>query len=230
MTSSGTYSFALSNADVMIEGFARCGVRRTALLAEHIADARTAINLAMVKFSNLQPNLWSSEQQTVALVAGTTTYTLPARSVMVLSCFIRTGSGTAQNDQIVWPVSEAEYASFSNKASQGKPSVYWFNRQITPTLSFYLTPDDATTYTAYLQIVRQLQDANLPSGETPDIPYRWIDALCAETAHRLSRIYAPDKEQMRKADAAEAWSVAATQDTENVPLVIAPAIGVYSRR
>lgn len=30
MTSSGTYSFALSNADVMIEGFARCGVRRTA--------------------------------------------------------------------------------------------------------------------------------------------------------------------------------------------------------
>lgn len=214
----------------MIEGFARCGVRRTAILPEHLADGKNAINLAMVTFSNKQPNLWSSEQQTVALVAGTTTYTLPARSVMVLSCFIRTGSGTSQNDRILWPVSEFEYASFANKNSQGFPSTYWFNRQITPTLSFYLTPDDDQTYTAYLQIVRQLQDANLPSGETPDIPYRWIDALCAETAYRLSRIYAPDKEQMRKTDAAEAWAVAATQDTENVPLVIAPAIGFYSSR
>lgn len=229
MTSSGTYSFALSNADVMIEGFARCSVRRTAILAEHLQDGARAINLAMVTFANKQPNLWTSEQQTVALVAGTTTYTLPARSVMILSCFLRTGSGASQNDRIVWPVSEYEYASFPNKNTQGFPSTYWFNRQITPEISFYLTPDSTLTYTAYLQIVRQIQDANVASGETPDIPYRWIDALCAETAYRLSRIYAPDKEQMRKADAVEAWAVAATQDVENVGMTIAPGIGSYYR-
>lgn len=228
MTSSNTYTFALSNADVMIEAFARCGVRRTALLAEHVQDGARAINLALVRWSNAQPNLWTSEQQTVSLVAGTTTYTLPARSVMILSCFIRTGSGSTQQDRIMWPVSEFEYASFPNKNEQGFPSVYWFNRQITPQLSFYLTPDGSQTYTAYLQIVRQIQDANLPSGETPDIPYRWIDALCAETAYRLSRIYAPEKEQLRKADAAEAWAIAATQDTENVSLNLIPALGAYT--
>lgn len=227
MTSSGTYAFSMSNADVMIEGYSRCGVRRTALLAEHIADGRNAINLALVTFANKQPNLWTSEQQTIALVSGTTTYTLPARSVMVLSCFIRIGSGDSQQDRICWPVSEFEYASYTNKNAQGFPSTYWFNRQITPQISFYLTPDDAQTYTAYLQIVRQVQDANLPSGETPDIPYRWLDALCAETAYRLSRIYAPDKEQMRKQDAAEAWAVAATQDVENVNMNIIPSIGGY---
>src|SRR4051812_4523796 len=102
MTTSGAYSFALSNADVLIEGFSRCGVRRAALLAEHIADGRNAVNLAMQKFSILIPNLWASEQQTVSLVAGTTTYTLPARSVMILSLFIRTGSGTSQQDRICW--------------------------------------------------------------------------------------------------------------------------------
>lgn len=230
MASSGLYAFSLSNADILIEGFSRCGVRRTSLLAEHIADGRNAINLALVTFANKQPNLWTSEQQTVSLVASTTTYTLPARSVMILSCFIRTGSGTSQQDRLCWPVSEMEYASYSNKAAEGFPSTFWFNRQITPTLSFYLTPDDAQTYTAYLQIVRQVQDANIPSGETPDIPYRWIDALCAETAYRLSRIYAPDKEQMRKADAAEAWAIAATQDTENVGMTIAPQIGGYYRQ
>lgn len=227
MSSSGTYNYALSNADVMIEAFARCGVRRTALLAEHIQDGRNAINLALVTFANKQPNLWTSEQQTISLVASTTTYTLPARSVMILSCFLRTGSGSSQQDRICWPLSEFEYASMPNKASEGFPSTFWFNRQITPTVSFYLTPDAAQTYTAYLQIVRQVQDANLAGGETPDIPYRWIDALCAETALRLSRTYAPDKEALRKADAAEAWAVAATQDTENVALNIVPSIGGY---
>lgn len=230
MASSGTYTFALSNADVMIEGFARCGVRRTALLAEHMQDGRRAINLAMVTFSNKQPNLWTSEEQTVALIAGTAEYDLPARSVMILSCFIRTGSGESQQDRIAWPLSEYEYASLPNKTSQGFPTQYWFNRQIDPTLTFYLVPDDNQTYTAHLQIVRQLQDANLPAGETPDIPYRWIDALCAETAYRLSRVYAPDKEAMRKQDAMEAWAVAATQDVENVPLAIIPALGGYFSR
>lgn len=227
MTSSGTYNFELSNADVMVEGFARCGIRRTALLAEHMKDGQRALNLALVTFANKQPNLWTSEQQTVSLVASTTTYTLPARSVQILSCFIRIGSGDSQQDRICWPLSEFEYASIPNKASVGFPSQFWFNRQITPQLSFYLTPDDAQTYTAYLQIVRQIQDANIPGGETPDIPYRWIDALCAETAYRLSRSYAPDKEQMRKMDAAEAWAVAATQDTENVAMNITPALGMY---
>lgn len=227
MTTSGTYSFNMSNADVLIEGFARCGVRRTALLAEHIADGAKAINLAMVKLSNLVPNLWAYEQYTVSLVAGTTTYSLPDRSVMVLSCFVRTGSGETAQDRILWPVSEFEYASFPNKAAQGFPSTYWFNRLISPTVSFYLTPDDTQTYTAYFQLTRQLQDANIQGGETPDVPYRFLDAVCAEVAHRLSRVYAPDKEAIRKQDAAEAWSVAATNDVENVALNIVPSLSAY---
>ncbi len=74
-----------------------------------------------------------------------------------------------------------------------------------------------------------MQDANLPGGETPDVPYRWIDAIVAGLAHRLSRIYAPQMEQLRKADAVDAWTTAATQDVENVALTLAPSIGLYYR-
>lgn len=204
-------------------------MRRPEILAEKIQDGYRELNLALVKFSNLQPNLWTSEQQTIALVAGTATYTLPARSVMILSCFIRTGSGASQNDRLIFPISEFEYASYPNKQDVGFPSVFWLNRQITPTLTFWLVPDATTTYTAYLQVVRQVQDANLPLGETPDLPYRWLDAITAELSFRLARIYAPDKEQMRKADATEAWAVAATNDVENVGLTIQPGIGDYYR-
>lgn len=217
----------MSNADVLVEGFSRCGVRRTALLAEHMQDGVKAINLAMVKLSNLVPNLWAYEEYQIPLVAGTTTYTVPARTVMILSAFIRTGTGTTVQDRILWPVSEFEYASFPNKSAQGFPSVYWFNRLINPVVNFYLTPDGTQTYTVYLQLTRQLQDVALTGGQTPDIPYRFYDALCAEVAHRLSRVYAPDKEAMRKQDAAEAWSIAATTDVENVSLNIVPAISAY---
>lgn len=219
----------MSNADVVLSAYSRCGIRRTSLLAEHLQDGYRELNLSMVKFSNVQPNLWVSEQQILPLVAGTTTYTLPARSIQILTCFIRTGSGASENDRLIFPISQYEYASYPNKESQGFPSVFWFNRQITPTLTFWLVPDDTQEYTAYLQIVRQIQDANLPSGETPDLPYRWLDAITAELAYRLSRIYAQDKEQIRKADAQEAWSIAATQDVEDVGMTIQPGVGDYYR-
>jgi hypothetical protein len=227
MTSSGTYNFGLSNIDVLTEGFSRCGIRRTSLLAEHIADGRNAINLAMVQFSNLIPNQFAEEQYTISLVSGTATYNFPTRGVMILSAFIRTGTGDSQQDRIIWPVSQYEYASYPNKTSQGFPSTYWYYRAQQPTVSFYLTPDDTQTYTAYFQLARQLQDANLPSGETPDVPYRFLDALCAEVAYRLSRVYAPDREAIRKVDADKAWAIAATTDVENVGLNITPALGAY---
>jgi hypothetical protein len=229
MTTSGTYSADMSVGEVLIEGFSRCQVRRTSLLAEHIKDGSQAIKLAMSKLSVLVPNLWAYEQQTVALVAGTTTYTLPSRSVMILSCFIRTGSGESAQDRILTPASTVEYSSFPNKAQRGFPSVFWFNRVVPPTISFYLTPDDAQTYTAYLQITRQLQDANLASGETPDVPFRFLDALCADVAHRLSRVYAPQLEDKRKIDADDAWRIAATNDVENVAMNVVPMIGGYYR-
>lgn len=229
MTSSGTYSFSMSNADILVSAYSRIGVRRTEILAQHMQDGYRELNLALSKYSNLQPNLWVSEQQTISLTAGTPTYTLPARSVQILSCFIRTGSGSNLNDRLVFPISEFEYASYPNKSSQGFPSVFWFNRQITPTMTFWLVPDATTTYTAYLQVVRQIQDANLQNGETPDFPYRWLDAITAELAYRLARIYAPDKEVMRKADAAEAWHIASTQDVENVQMTISPGLADYYR-
>lgn len=219
----------MSNADVLIEGFARCRIRRTSLLAEHIRDGAQAIKLAMSTLSIRVPNQWAYEQYSISLVAGTTSYSVPARTVQIMSAFIRTGSGDSQQDRICWPVSNYEYNSFPNKTSEGFPSTYFFSNVSSPTVSLYLTPDDAQTYTLYLQLTRQLQDANLAGGETPDVPFRFLDALCAEVALRLSRTYAPELEQMRKADAAEAWALAATTDTENVAMHITPSIGGYYR-
>ena len=110
MATSGTYNFSLDNSDILTESYARCGIRRAAITNDHIVDGTRAINLAMVKLGILVPNLWASEQYTQVLTASDANYALPARAIMILSCFIRTGSGDSQIDRILSPVSQVEYA------------------------------------------------------------------------------------------------------------------------
>lgn len=229
MTSSGTYSFNPAISDVVLSAYSRIQIRRSQLLAEHLTDAAREANYLLVEFNNKQPNLWRSELQTVALLQGTATYTLPARTVMVLAAYIRTGSGASQNDRLIFPVSTYEYASYPNKNTQGFPSVFWFNRQIIPEVTLWAVPDQTSTYTLLLQTATQIQDANLPGGETPDLPNRFLDAFVAGLAYRVARIWKPELEAARKADAAEAWAIAATQDIEDVDLMIAPQVGNYYR-
>ena len=41
---------------------------------------------------------------------------------------------------------------------------------------------------------------NAGAGGKAAVPYWWLNAYVADLAHRLSRIYAPNLEQLRKAD------------------------------
>lgn len=229
MTSSGTYSFSMSNADVVEQAFSRLQIRRTALLTEHMRDGWKELNLAMVRADNIIPNLWKSESVSVALIDGTATYALPASTVNIMSCFIRTGTGESQNDRTIFQMSTTEYTALPNKNTEGFPNQLWFSRLITPEVTFWPVPDQTSYYTAYFQIIRQIQDANLPSGETPDLPLRFLDAIVAEVAYRLSRVWKPELEMIRKQDAVEAWNLAAIQDTENVPMTLAPMLNGYFR-
>jgi hypothetical protein len=192
-----------------------------------MADARIQLNLMFSSWSNLQPNLWEVDLVTVPLIQGTATYSVDAKTVMILDAYIRTGSGSSLNDRLIFPVSRDEYASYPNKDVQAFPSVFWFNRQINPTITLWQVPDQTNTYTLRYYRVTQMQDANLSGGEAPDLPYRWLDAAVTGLAARLASIYAPDLEDRRRADAKDAWTIAATQDTENVGLFITPGIGGY---
>jgi hypothetical protein len=84
-----------------------------------------------------------------------------------------------------------------------------------------------TTITYYR--VTQIQDANLPGGETIDIPYRWLDAFANGLAYYLSRIWQPQLTPQLKAEADEAYQIAAAEDTEKVSLYISPMISGYFR-
>jgi len=224
---SGTYNFAPSGGEIILNAFQRIAIRPTEVLITQLQSAVMELNLLLSKMGNLQPNLWTVELQALPITQGVTTYSLPAETVMITNAYLSTGSGTSRVDRLIWPLSQTEYAAIANKEVQGTPTTFWFNRLISPTITFYLTPDGGGPYTIYYYCVRQIQDATLAGGVNVEVPYLWLDALVAGLAHRLARIYQPQLEQIRKADADEAWQIAATQNVENVALNITPGLGGY---
>lgn len=228
-TYSGTYSFAPNSGEIIMNAYQRIQIRPTEILTTHLRDAVMELNLLLARMSNMQPNLWTVDLQSMPLTQGQAAYSLPAETVMITNAYISTGSGTSRIDQLIWPLSQTEYAGITNKASQGKPTQFWYDRLISPTITFYLTPDGEGPYTLYFYRVRQVQDATLPNGLNVEVPYLWLDALVAGLAHRLARLYQPQLEQIRKADADEAWVIAATQNVENVALNITPGLSGYYR-
>lgn len=230
MTSSGTYAFSLANSNISLAAYERIQIRAPELRQEHMLSAYRELNLVLSQWSNTQPNLWKVLRNQTTLTPGTATYTLQANVVMLLDASIVLNFGTSQESRrFITPISRTEYLSYANQQSPGPPTVYWLDRLITPTVTFYPVPDSNGPYTFDYFTVLQVQDANLQSGETPDVPYRWLDALVAGLAYRLSRVYAPNLEQLRKQDAEEAWHIAAAQDTEGTPLLLAPSLNSYYR-
>jgi hypothetical protein len=231
MTSSGTYAFSPSNGELVLAAYERIQVRAPALRQEHMLSARRELNFLFSEWANKGVNLWEVIRTQTTLTQGTATYSLPAKTIMILDASIVLNFGQSnESRRYITPISRTEYLSFPNQQIQGPPTVYWFDRLISPTVTLWQVPDGNGPYTLDFFSVTQIQDANLSGGETPDVPYRWLDAIVAGMAHRLARIYEPALEAQREKDADKAWGIAATQDTENVPVVVAPQIsGYYSR-
>lgn len=228
MTSSGTYNYNPANSDIILGAFGRIQMRPTELVTEHLTRAQSQANLLMVELGNRVPNLWTSENQDIELLEGVKTYTLPAYTIMVTIAVRRTNDGDEdETDTLLTPISTTDYWSYPNKEQQGTPTVYWFDRQIIPQITFWQVPDANDTWIVKVQYLRQLQDINLASGETPNLPNRWFDVFEAGLAYRLSRIYKPELEQLRGQDYEKAWTIAATNDVENVPLMITPMLSAY---
>jgi hypothetical protein len=225
---SKTYSFNPSAGELILNAFGRINVRPSELTQSHLYQARLSANFVLSEWSGRQPNLWEVGLQTVPLLQGIATYTVPAETVMILDMYVSYGNPTT--DRFIYPISRTEYAALPNKTFQSFPNQFWFDRLVSPTITLYPVPDANGPYVIKYYSVRQTQDAVLAGGLNVEVPYRWLDAFVAALAWRLAEIYAPQMEQRCEQKAERAWALAATQDQENVPLMIVPGTASYWRR
>jgi len=225
MTTTGTYDFNPSLGEVVLNAFARIGVRRTSILASHMQDARIEANLLQAEWNNKQVNLWTVDLVTQALTAGTASYDVGDETVMILDAYISVNS----IDYMIAPISRTEYAAIPDKTQQGRPTQYWFDRLQNSDLTLWTVPDSNSTYTLNYYRCKLIEDAAVADGTNLAIPQLWLDAFVAGLAYRLARIYAPQMRDARKAEYDESWNVAAAQNVENTPLYITPGLGGYYR-
>jgi hypothetical protein len=229
MTTSGTYAFNPSLGELTLYSFNLCGIRNTALLQEHMEAARMSSNLMLARWSNQGVNLWAVDLVTVPLVAGQSTYSVDANTVMILDAYLGITNSGPEIDRIIMPISRTEYASYPNKSQQGFTTVYWFDRLLSPTITLWPVPDGNSAQVLKYYRVRQIQDSNFTSGQNVEIPYLWLEAFAYGLAARLAVIFAPDKVQILKPMADESYQIAADQNVEYAQQYISPQISGYFR-
>lgn len=229
MSTSGAYDFNPSLGELTLYAFNLCQIRPSALLQEHMQSARMAANMVNSRWSAQGVNLWTVDLQTVALVQGTKTYDVPANTVAMLDAYIVQNNGGASINRLILPISRSEYASYPNPEMQGQPTVYWFDRLLSPTVTLWPVPDGNEVSLNYYRM-RQIQDATLTGGIQVETPFYFLEAFAYALAYRLAIIWAtPAIAQGLKALADEAYSIAVDQNVETSEVYISPMLNSYFR-
>src|SRR5215510_4693789 len=224
---SKTYDFAPSLADVVITAYGRCQIRRSALTPEHLHDAAMEANLLQAEWSNQQVNLWTVDLQSIPLEPGKAVYDVDPTTVMILGSWIRTGNAP-EKDRLITSVDRDTYAAFPDKTTPGNPTQYWYDAQVLPTITLWQVPDDIEPRTLMFYRARQIQDAVLPDGIEPEVPYRFLDAYVGGLAWRVAMHHAPGAAGALKQLAKEAFDTAKNRDIEKTSWRIVPAMSIYT--
>jgi hypothetical protein len=228
MATSGTYAYNPSLGEITLYAFNLCGIRNTALLQEHMESARMSANMLLGRWSSQGVNLWCVDLETIPLVQGTATYSVPSNTVVMLDAYIVQNTGGAAINRLILPISRSEYASYPNPEQQGFPTTYWFDRLLSPTVTLWPVPDGGETSLNYYR-VRQIQDSNFTNGQQVEIPYYFMEAFAFGLAQRLAMIWAPDKVAMLKPLADESYDIASRQNVETAQQYISPMVSSYFR-
>ena len=222
MATSGTAAFNPDFVEIIEEAYERCGIEsRTGY---DLRTARRSLDIMFAEWASRGLNLWTIEQRSLSLVAGTAVYDLPADTVNVLSAVIRTGSGSTQQDVTIDRISRAEYLHVPNKNAQSRPAQIYVERAATPKAYLYPAPDSVTTYTLQYYAIRRIEDTGALAN-TADVDFRFLPCLVAGLAYYLALKKAPDRVQMLKTLYEEEFQRAAYADRDTASLFIIPAVG-----
>jgi hypothetical protein len=220
MTTSGTYTFGdTEQIDIITEAYERVGRNPSTLSSNDIDSARRSINYMFSDWANNGPNLWAVDLQSITLLPGVLYYELEPRTVSILQVYTRTMSGAQATDLMMSPISRAEYDAIPNKAQLGqRPFQYYFQRTITPRLYIWQAPQDVGVTLFYHRM--KIQEDAGAFTDSMDAPNRWMEAIAAGLAAKLSVKFAPDRLEFLQGLADGAYTRAAAEDREKVPLRI----------
>lgn len=225
MVVSNTNTFNLDIPELVEEAFERAGLRLSS--GYDMATARRSLNLMMTDWANRGINMWTVEQRTLTLVAGTATYTLGTDIVDLMEHVIRlpnTSSSTSnQTDYMITRSSVSTYATRTNKLVEARPTEIYIDRQRdAPQITLWPVPDDAG-YELIYWVLRRIYDVGDYSNNM-DVPFRFLEPLVAGLAFNmaLKRPEVADRVDGLETRYEQAFRRAASEDREKADLRLVP--------
>jgi hypothetical protein len=119
-------------------------------------------------------------------------------------------------------ISRDEYITLPYKQQQGRPSIYYLDRQLgEPTLNIWQTPSGDYNCIQY-SYQRMMQDVGSLYTNTVDIPSQFYPPLIWGLSWRLAIKFKPELADRFKAQYEESLKYASDDNSESVPLNIYP--------
>lgn len=216
MATSGTKTFSIDTAEVIEEAYELAGLElRTAYDAQ---TARRSLNILFADWSNRGINLWTISQVTLSLVESTSSYALNSYDIDILEAVIRRDN----TDISVGRISRAEYLNIPTKSTEGRPSQFFVDRQETPVLYLWPTPENSTdTFISYR--IQRIDDVTA-SAQDQEIPSRFIPPMVNGLAYQVALKKNPQMAAPLKMEYEESFSRAADEDRSRASVRLVPRI------
>ena len=219
-----TANFDLSIDDIAEEAYERCGLQIRS--GYDLQTARRSLNILLSEWANRGLNLWTIQLQEKTLPANTTSLTGTSlfgsnaddsqQIVDITDVVIRDSSN---NDFAATSISRSTYFNFTTKTTSGRPTQYYFERTINPTLFLYPAADVAYTL-KYYALVRMFDSGDYTNNA--QIPFRFLPCMTAGLAYYISMKKSPDRLVALKQIYEDEFQRAAAQDGERTSLFITP--------
>jgi hypothetical protein len=214
MATSSSTNFELDVADYIEEAFERCGLEvRTGY---DMKTAKRSLNLMLAEWANRGLNQWTIVQRTQALTQGTQEYALATDTIDILSVVVR----RSDTDFALQRVSRDQFLNIPTKTTQSRPTQFFLDRQMTPNLKVWPTPENSTD-TLVFDVLTRMDDADTFTN-TLDMPFRFFPCLAAGLAYYISIKRAPNRAQLLKAMYEEEFERAMTEDRDRASFNVVP--------
>ena len=214
MAVSNSKDFELDVAEYIEEAFERCGLEvRTGY---DLKTAKRSLNLLLAEWANRGLNQWTIKQRSFTVTQADGDIDLGNDVIDVLSVVIR----RSNTDFSLSRVSRDTFLSIPVKTTQGRPSQFFLDRQITPNLKIWPVPENSTDLVVYDALTR-MDDADAQVN-TLDMPFRFYPCLAAGLAYYIALKRAPNRLQLLKALYEEEFERAMTEDRDRASFNVVP--------
>jgi hypothetical protein len=175
----------------------------------------------LADWANRGLNQWTIQQRTISLVKSDGEYSLDSDVIDILAVVVRR-DGT---DFSISRISRDEFLAIPTKTTEGRPTQFFLDRQITPNLKIWPLPENSTDVIVYDSLTR-INDADTAKN-TMEVPFRFYPCLAAGLAYYLSLKRAPERVQMLKAVYEEEFRRAIDEDRDRASFQISPSLRNY---